>query len=224
MHTVEYKIIGGDGVEYGPALLEELKGWVREGRVAGMTPVWRSDLQRWSPAERYAELGAELARLYAATQARDRPTGFWMRFCAFVLDRAILCCVFIIVYMPVASWQHWKFPDMPEQVTDETSQHFRQQLDAWMYNKAAPIFYPMFFLYEVLLNGCYGATVGKMAIGARILTYDGSRLGYQRASLRWLAERISDFTFGFGYLLITFRPDKRALHDLLAGTKVVYRK
>jgi hypothetical protein len=40
----EYKIIGGDGVEYGPATLEELKSWIRDGRVAGMTKVWRNDL------------------------------------------------------------------------------------------------------------------------------------------------------------------------------------
>jgi uncharacterized RDD family membrane protein YckC len=41
--------------------------------------------------------------------------------------------------------------------------------------------------------------------------------------LRWLAARLSDILF-FGYILIGLRRDKRALHDLLAGTKVVYTK
>ncbi len=51
---------------------------------------------------------------------------------------------------------------------------------------------------------------------------DGSPIGYNRALLRWLACRVDDF-FVFGYLLIALRRDKRALHDLLAGTKVVLR-
>jgi uncharacterized RDD family membrane protein YckC len=63
-----------------------------------------------------------------------------------------------------------------------------------------------------------------MAIGARIVVWDGSRLGYTRAALRWLAARVSDLFFGAGYLLIGLRADKRALHDLLAGTRVVYKR
>ena len=63
-----------------------------------------------------------------------------------------------------------------------------------------------------------------MVIGARILKVDGSAIGYQRALLRWLAARLSDFSFGIGYLFIAVRPDKRALHDLLVGTKVVFKR
>ena len=62
----EYKIIGGDGAEYGPASLDELKTWIGDGRVAGSTQVWRSDLALWTPAARYAELQQALARLQAS--------------------------------------------------------------------------------------------------------------------------------------------------------------
>jgi len=58
----EYKIIGGDGAEYGPASLDELKSWIGDGRVAGFTQVWRSDLALWTPAARFAELQQALAR------------------------------------------------------------------------------------------------------------------------------------------------------------------
>jgi uncharacterized RDD family membrane protein YckC len=102
-------------------------------------------------------------------------------------------------------------------------QQFMQDSQTWA-NHALPIFYPLFFLYDVLLNGRFGATVGKMAIGARIVLKDGSRLGYTRAACRWLAARVSDVFFCAGYLLIGLRADKRALHDLLAGTRVVYKQ
>jgi hypothetical protein len=50
---LSYKIIGGDGREYGPVSLDELKAWVVDGRVGGPTQVWRSDSAAWSPATHY---------------------------------------------------------------------------------------------------------------------------------------------------------------------------
>jgi uncharacterized RDD family membrane protein YckC len=44
-----------------------------------------------------------------------------------------------------------------------------------------------------------------------------------RAALRWVAARVSDFFF-VGYLFIIIRGDKRALHDLLAGTRVIFKQ
>src|SRR5580658_7379974 len=84
--SIQYKIIGGDDTEYGPASLAELKSWIRDGRVAAMTKVWRSDLSMWSPADRYTELFDELAHLNASVAAAaDRvapPAGFWVRLAA----------------------------------------------------------------------------------------------------------------------------------------------
>ena len=51
-----YKIIGGDGQEYGPVRLAELKSWIGTGRVRGDTQVSRSDLGTWAAAEQFAEL------------------------------------------------------------------------------------------------------------------------------------------------------------------------
>ena len=46
-----YKIIGGDGVEYGPVAMEEIRRWIVDGRVAPTNHVWRSDLGRWGPSQ-----------------------------------------------------------------------------------------------------------------------------------------------------------------------------
>jgi uncharacterized RDD family membrane protein YckC len=223
---IQYKIIGGDDTEYGPASLTELKSWIRDGRVAAMTKVWRSDLSIWSPADRYTELLEDLAHLNAiAAAAADRalpPAGFWARLAAFIIDHILLTIIFLIVWTPIATAQHWQMPDLPQTLTEATWQQFRVHLDFWM-NKAIPVFYPIFLLYDVLLNGRFGATVGKMAIGAKITMLDGSPISYSRALLRWLAARLSDFLF-FGYILIGLRRDKRGLHDSLAGTKVVFKR
>jgi uncharacterized RDD family membrane protein YckC len=205
--------------------LAELKNWIRDGRVAAMTKVWRSDLSFWSPADRYTELHEELARLNASVAAAADhalpPAGFWMRLAAFMIDFILLTIIFLAVWTPIAGPRHWQIPEPPRTLTDASLQQYNEQL--WM-NNILPVFYAVFLLYSVLLNGRFGATVGKMAIGAKITRPDGSPIGYTRALLRWLAARLSDFFFFSGYLLIALRGDKRALHDLLAGTKVVYKR
>jgi len=51
-----YKIIGGDGKEYGPASLAEMQSWVNHGRVSGTTQVQRSDQGTWAAAASFSEL------------------------------------------------------------------------------------------------------------------------------------------------------------------------
>jgi uncharacterized protein DUF4339 len=55
-----YKILGADGNEYGPATLDQLKGWINEGRVTASTHIERSDQQnQWLTAASYPELGLQ---------------------------------------------------------------------------------------------------------------------------------------------------------------------
>jgi hypothetical protein len=54
-----YKIIGGDGKEYGPVSLTQLKSWIGEGRIDGETQVMRTDQGAWGPAASLPELGLD---------------------------------------------------------------------------------------------------------------------------------------------------------------------
>jgi uncharacterized RDD family membrane protein YckC len=225
----QYKIIGGDGAEYGPVSLEELQSWIHDGRVAGATQVWRSDMSLWSPADRYQELQPDLSRLYANAAAIvgrvGRPAGFWARVGAYLLDQLALIPLFVIVWFPVADAMHWQRlpPEKPAEINDVTINKFGAECTVWV-DRAAMVYLPMFLVYDVLLNGTFGATLGKMAIGAQIRLLDGSRLTYSRAMLRWWAARLSQFLLFGGFLLIAVRSDKRGLHDFLAGTKVIYQR
>src|ERR1041385_2036428 len=97
-----YKMIGGDGREDGPAVRAELLGWVREGRVAPMTPVWRSDEERWTPAGEVRELEDELEKLppFHDAQAAVAPAGFWVRFAAHLIDQFLLALVIPLIVAP----------------------------------------------------------------------------------------------------------------------------
>jgi uncharacterized RDD family membrane protein YckC len=69
-----------------------------------------------------------------------------------------------------------------------------------------------------------GGTPGLRLCGLRL--QDWRRripIGYPRALLRLLALGVTAATLGVGFLVVAFRSDRRALHDLLAGTWVVRR-
>lgn len=67
------------------------------------------------------------------------------------------------------------------------------------------------------------ATPGKRLLGLRVETMAGARLTRWRALGRHFAGIASWLTLNLGHLLIALRPDRRALHDLMAGTRVTAR-
>jgi uncharacterized RDD family membrane protein YckC len=210
-----YKIIGADGREYGPVTLTEVKAWIADGRIAGRTQVWRSDQGRWLAANQYQELHPEIGQidalhtpLDAEVTAGERPVGFWARLGAYLIDTVILSVVFFIAF---GSKLDFTKATTPEDIMNIIKP---LQLPVMLINT----------LYNVALNAVFGATLGKMALGARIVNLDGSPIGIGRAVLRWLATLLSQFLCWTGYFFIPFRHDKRALHDLIAGTKVIYKR
>jgi uncharacterized RDD family membrane protein YckC len=78
------------------------------------------------------------------------------------------------------------------------------------------------FFYCAYPLAVAGRTPGMAAVGLRAVRTDGGALGARRAIVRVLAFPLSFLLFGFGFLLILLKRDRRALHDLVAGTAVVY--
>jgi uncharacterized RDD family membrane protein YckC len=210
-----YKIIAGDGAEYGPVTLPELKAWIVDGRIAGSTQVWRSDQARWRAASQYEELYPEIGQIEKQTplspdgQAAVRYVGFWARVGAYLLDNLVMYLIFLLAWGP-------------EMLNPGHVDTLEQMLTAM--KPASDRFLWIHLVYFVILNGQFGATLGKMAIRAKIVNLDGGRIGFGRALLRWFGSLLNGMTLGLGFVVVAFRADKRGLHDLLAGTKVVYRQ
>ncbi len=76
--------------------------------------------------------------------------------------------------------------------------------------------------YSVGALTLYGRTVGKIAVGLRVVLRNGAPLTPGRATVRVLAFPLSFVIFGLGFLGILVGRERRALHDVIAGTAVVY--
>lgn len=66
------------------------------------------------------------------------------------------------------------------------------------------------------------ATLGKRALGIKVSDDVGQRIGFARASGRYFGKILSSLILGVGYLLAGWTARKQALHDMLAGTLVVF--
>ncbi len=83
----------------------------------------------------------------------------------------------------------------------------------------------MFFALHGLLLFRYGQTIGKRMMGLAIVMLDGQRPSFTHLILnrylpQWIAGSIHPF-LGLVDIMFIFRGDRRCLHDLIAGTKVV---
>jgi len=78
------------------------------------------------------------------------------------------------------------------------------------------------FAYHALLIGRFAQTPGKRLAGIAVVRTDGGRVGYPQALGRAFSYLASAATVFLGYAAAAFTPQKRALHDYIAGTRVVH--
>jgi uncharacterized RDD family membrane protein YckC len=79
-------------------------------------------------------------------------------------------------------------------------------------------------LYEaVFLSSPWQATPGKRLLGLKVADLNGLPISFWRAFGRVAAKFLSSILL-IGYIMAFFTKDKRALHDLMAGTIVIEGK
>jgi uncharacterized RDD family membrane protein YckC len=78
------------------------------------------------------------------------------------------------------------------------------------------------FVYFGYSWAAAGRSPGMAALGIRIVAADGAGLDRRRAIVRVIAFPLSFLLCGLGLAGILVQSEHRALHDLIAGTAVVY--
>ena len=79
----------------------------------------------------------------------------------------------------------------------------------------------LYIIYETVFSSGGRATLGKYMLNIRVKAKDGSDLSLPRAFARSLAYFLSSATFNLGYLAALVTGNKRALHDYVAGSRVI---
>jgi uncharacterized RDD family membrane protein YckC len=138
-----------------------------------------------------------------------RPAGFWVRVTAFIIDQIFLFVVgFVILFV-------------------NGDQESANVIDLWAGFATIDIWWDVIVplaietVYFTVAIGLWGRTIGKAVMRVKVVRTDGGRVSIGRAFGRYLAYLLNWLTFGIGFLVIAFNPQKRGLHDLIVDTQVV---
>src|SRR5258708_5407137 len=69
-----YKILGGDGKQYGPVSVEEVRAWIVGGRLNGKSLAWTEGMPEWKALESFPEF-ADALRAAASPPPMPQTTG-----------------------------------------------------------------------------------------------------------------------------------------------------
>lgn len=72
-------------------------------------------------------------------------------------------------------------------------------------------------------SGATRATLGKWSLGLIVLTDDNKPVTLKQGYGRAFSAFLTTLTFYIGFLMCAFRADRKAMHDLMSKTKVVFR-
>jgi uncharacterized RDD family membrane protein YckC len=134
--------------------------------------------------------------------------GFASRFAAFVVDLVVLTGIFILVLAAI---------NFTAGVLAGKSIHFNRG-DTWVV-----VAYAVWaFIYFAHFWGLNGKTAGGALFGVQVVTNEGGDISGRRAIGRTLAFPLSFLILGLGFLGILSGDRRRALHDVIAGTVVIY--
>jgi len=82
----------------------------------------------------------------------------------------------------------------------------------------------LIWIYFIVMTKNYGATLGKRAMGIKVISDKSENLSWGQVVLReTLGKFISAIILYIGYLMADFTARKQGLHDMIASTVVVYK-
>jgi uncharacterized RDD family membrane protein YckC len=132
--------------------------------------------------------------------------GFWIRVGASFIDLAVLIIPVLLI--------SFLFRTVTT-AADEMAQLIVVLMDSilktivwWTYSAA-------------LHSSEWQATVGKKAVGLKVVDEDGNRISFGRATGRYFAETLSVLIFAIGYMMVGWTKKKQGLHDMIARTYVI---
>jgi uncharacterized RDD family membrane protein YckC len=152
--------------------------------------------------------GSALREIALAPATPDRRAGLVSRGGAFVVDLVLLALVLRGIVWVALLVRH----ALPRFV--------HQPPVGAVLAATAPI---VFGLYHVICWRLIGWTFGKWLFGLEVVNLDGGRLRPMQPIGRVLGYVVSALPFYLGFLWVLM-PGRRAWHDILAHTAVVYRR
>lgn len=243
--------IGRNGERHGPYKEEDIRQWLRSGKVSREDLGWREGLADWQPLGVLfpEEMPSEPPPVDAPGSAPAAPmsslpqtnaaaledyAGFWKRLAAFIIDTIILNAVVlntlfkvVIAFKVIDTFFGLSVAEavMKQELASSTSLMGLFTASIHFYNSTllySTLTTVITWLYFATLeSSAWQATIGKLALGVRVTDFKGARISFARGLGRYAAKFVSYIILLIGFLMIAFTARKQGLHDFMAGTLVL---
>lgn len=163
------------------------------------------------------------------------PAGFWKRYVAYFIDAVIL---YIVVELLSAvffafraqsefdsvmamirslrsSQEVGEVPDLQAMVQTLES----VLLPSLIFSSTAYIVLAGVY-FSVMESSRHQATLGKRMLGIKVTNVSGAPIALSQSIGRFVAASLSWITMNLGHAFAAWTPERRALHDYIAGTRV----
>jgi uncharacterized RDD family membrane protein YckC len=219
-----YFVRGEDGEEYGPVDLAELRSWVGENR-AGLGTEVRRDApgERWRPWQEYPELVALIAEARAGLNPHVPVIAPLARRAAaamldLVLSHLLLMPILFtsVFFLPVDLAAHLALQGVIPQAAPVQFPFWFELVFDLLYFGGLTLYYTGFVAF-------HGRTPAKSIARLRVVDLNGAKPSPLKAFLRATVFIIciSPPLWGLPLAYALFNAERRALHDMVAGTYVV---
>ena len=155
-----------------------------------------------------------------------RYAGFWIRFLASFLDTLFLALPVAIVIYFLSDGNWFDFTQYQQNMQYAMSGNASKALAT---QPQTSLKWELLFEVTVLLvtilfwRRWKGATPGKKFVHIKIVDAKTFKeVDNKQAITRSFGYIVSTFILLIGFFMVAFRKDKRGLHDILAGTSVIY--
>ena len=144
-----------------------------------------------------------------------KPAGFWIRALATFIDGIITSALAWIIAVLISDQKYF---DSVSIVQDSAEINMTSPSDT-----TANLIYAVVFIV-IFTASRFRGTPGKMICRIQVLNPDMTQISIPKSIGRLFAYIISAIPLLIGFMMAGWNREKKALHDMIAGTRVVYRR
>ena len=137
----------------------------------------------------------------------NKPAGFWIRFLANLIDGVLILMLAAIVAVLIGEESFWNYWNNDVNTTSES---------------VANLFYSIIFIIIFTASKFMGSP-GKLACRIKVVNLNGSKISMLKSIGRFFSYVISALPLLIGFMIAGWNEEKKALHDMICKTRVVYR-
>jgi uncharacterized RDD family membrane protein YckC len=163
------------------------------------------------------------------------PAGFWKRYVAYFIDAVILyIAVELLSAIFFAFRAQSQFDSLMALMRSMQSANERGEapdpqalistletvlLPSLIFSSTAYIVIAAIY-FPVMESSHHQATLGKRMLGIKVTNASGAPIALPQAAARFVAASVSWITLNLGHAFAAWTPERRALHDYIASTRV----